>query len=170
MGVDVKRGSVGAILGAITLLGLAACNDSNGPDDAEPNIGSMVVEFEGTEYSATKALGGFGGTIAQVTSGNAPFTVDFRRPGGGKETVVTATEFEVRLASDNSGSGFPDPIEFERTGAFTGVISGLEEGGEVIIYFSLYHKTELHTEFGPYFLIVRRPVPGGGGGGGGNPN
>src|SRR5690606_37544629 len=105
---------------------------------------------------------GFGGVIAPVQTGNAPFTVTFLRPGGSRETLITATDFEVRVASNNSGAPFSDPIEFERTGAFTGTISGLDEGDEVTVYFSLCHKEEIHADFGPYFLIIRWPRTGGG--------
>lgn len=162
MGMDVQRASVWTAIAAVALAGLPGCATSDDPGDTEPNIGSMVVEIEDTEYSATQTAGGFGGAIAQVATGNAPFTVSFLRPGGSRETVVTATDFEVRVASNNSGGPFTDPIEFERTGAFTGTISGLDEGDEVTVYFSLFHKTELHTDFGPYFLIIRWPEEGGG--------
>ena len=169
MGLDVTRGSVWTAIAAVALAGLPGCATSDDPGDTEPNIGSMVVEIDGTGYSATEATGGFGGAIAQAPNGIVPFTVSFLRPGGSRETVVTAADFEVRVAANNAGGPFADPIEFERTGAFTGTISGLEEGDDVTVYYSLYHKSELHSDFGPYFLIIRRPVPGGGGGGG-NPN
>ncbi len=169
MRLDAKRGSVWTAIAAIALAGLPGCATSEDPGDAEPNIGSMVVEIDGVDYAATQTAGGFGGTVAAASTGIIPFTVTFFRPGGTRETAVTAADFEVRLASNNAGGGFADPIEFERTGAFTGTISGLEEGGEVTAYFSLYHNSELHTEFGPYFLIIRRSLPDDGGGGG-NPN
>ena len=167
MGLDVRH--VGTGIAALSMAVLPGCNSSENSDRTEPDIGQMVVRIEGQDYVATQAAGGFGGVVAQIATGNAPFVVSFLRPGGGNETVVTATDYEVRVAKNNAGADFDDPIEFERTGAFTGTISGLDEGDQISVYFSLYHKTELHTDFGPYFLIIRWP-PAGGGGGGGNPN
>lgn len=162
MGLDVTRGSVWTAVAMIALAGLPGCATSDDPGEVEPNIGTMVVEIEDNRYTATQVAGGFGGAIAQVTTGNAPFTVIFNRPGGNRETLITATDFEVRVAANNSGAPFADPIEFERTGAFTGTISGLDEGDEVTVYFSLFHKTAVHTDFGPYFLIIRWPESDGG--------
>ncbi len=170
MGSDVTRGSLWTGIAALALASLAGCNTSENSGDTEPDIGSMVVRIDGNEFSATQTAGGFGGAIAPVSTGNAPFVVSFLRPGGGSETSITAADYEVRIASDNSGAPLPDPIEFERTGAFTGTISGLDEGDQISVYFSLYHKSELHTDFGPYFLIIRWPEPPPDGGGGGNPN
>lgn len=162
MGIDVRRGGLWTGMVAIALAGLAGCNTSENSGRTEPDIGQMVIRMEDTDYVASQSAGGFGGATAEVSTGNASFVASFLRPGGANETVITAADFEVRVASNNSGADFVDPIEFERTGAFTGTISGLEEGGQVTVYFSLFHKTELHTEFGPYFLVIRWPESGGG--------
>lgn len=164
MGLDGKRGSVWTAIAAIALAGLPGCATSDDPGNTEPEIGSMVVEIEEVEYSATQTAGGFDGAIAEVSAGNVPLTVRFLRPDGDRETSITAEDFEVRLASSNGGAPLQPPIGFERTGAFTGTVSGLAEGMEVSIYFSLFHTSEVHTDFGPYFLIIRWPEPTGGGG------
>ncbi len=161
MGLDVTRASLWTGIAAIALT-LPGCNTSENSNRTEPDVGRMVVRIEGNEFEATEVAGGFGGVVAEIETGNAPFVVSFLRPGGSNETVITATDFEVRVAKNNAGAPLDDPIEFERTGAFTGTISGLDEGDEVSVYFSLYHTTELHTDFGPYFLIIRWPESGGG--------
>ena len=162
MGLDVKRGHAWIAAAAIALAGLPGCATSDDPGDAEPDIGSMVVTIEEIAYTATQPAGGFGGSSAKVSAGNVPLKVEFFRPGGGRETAVNASDFEIRLAANNSGAPLPSPIEFERTGAFTGTLSGLEEDQELVVYFSLFHKTETHTEFGPYFLNIHWELPGGG--------
>lgn len=161
MGLDVRHVWTG--VAALALVGLTGCNTSENNQRTEPDIGQMVVQIEGQDYVATQGAGGFGGVVAEIETGNAPFVVRFLRPGGGNETVITAADFEIRVAKNNSGAPLDDPIEFERTGAFTGTISGLNEGDEISVFFSLFHKTELHTDFGPYFLIIRWPESGGGG-------
>lgn len=165
---DWKLRRTWAAMAAMVLAGALGCATNDDPGDTDPVIGRMVITIDGTDYSATQTAGGFGGQVALTSSGIVNFSASFYRPDGTRETVITADDFEVRVAPDNSGSPFGAPIEFERSGAFTGLISGMEEGDELTAYFSLFDKTELNSDFGPYFLIIRFPPPDGGGGG--NPN
>lgn len=164
MGLDVKRGRAWTALAAMVLAGLPACATSENTEGDEPNAAFMVVEMDGTEYTATKANNGFSGVIAEVDAGNVPVVVRFLRQGGANETIITPDDFEFRVAGNNGGAPLPAPLGFERSGAFTGTLSGLAEGQEIDIYFSLFHKTELHTDFGPYFLRITWPLPDDGGG------
>lgn len=162
-------------LGALALVGAAmiigGCATGTDQEATEPLVDKMIIKIDELEFSATRDLGGFGGAIAVVPLGTFNFTASFYRRDGSRETVVTSDDFEVRVASDNSGSPLPTGITFERTGAFTGTITGLADAQELRVYFRLQHKSENHTDFGPYFLIVRRleDTGGGGGGGGGLP-
>lgn len=160
-----------AALLAVTVCGsvsLNACFTGSDEPLNEPLVARMVITIGELEYTATRETGGFGGQVAVVPLGSFNFVASFFTADGSRETVVTSDDFEVRVARDAAGSALPLPLTFERTGAFTGTITGLADGQEVSIYFRLHHKSLGHSDFGPYFLIVRRTEnPGGGGGGGG---
>lgn len=148
---------------ASAVLAVGGCNTSE-QGATEPLVDRMIITIGEQEFTATQGQGGFGGQQAVVQLGSFSFAAEFRRADGQLDPVVNAADFEVRVAGNNVGSPLPTPITFERTGAFTGTITGLADGQDVDVHFSLFHVEEAHTDFGPYFLTVTRNDGGGGGG------
>jgi hypothetical protein len=155
---------------------LASCESSTGNNVFEPDVAKMTITLSttcsgsGTEYSATEATNGFGGVSASVSTGLFCVRSTFFRPNGAMESSLPAQDFELRVSTSSSGVVMTPPLAFEPDGSrpLQGILSGLEPGEERTFYFSLFHTTQGHADFGPYPLKIRYvapPPPGGGGGG-----
>jgi len=70
-----------------------------------------------------------------------PVTATFLRANGDVETLVTATEFELRFDGLN-----PAIATFARTGAFTGTLTGVAVGTDAVTV-QLFHTVEAHADF-----------------------
>ncbi len=151
---------------------LAGCTSGTDNTEFEPDVQKLVITIHGqtgtadVSYPATDATNGFAGATAQVPSGLVNFEATFLKANGTREANVTPSDFEIRAASSVDGQPLSGGISFERSGPFTGTITGLEENQTVTVYFSLYHLSQSHSDFGPYPLNLHRTAGGGGGGGG----
>lgn len=171
----MRRLTTASLLLTSALLSGALAGCTSGTDNTvfEPDVEKLVITVHGPtgtadlSYPATDATNGFAGATAQVPTGLINFEATFFRANGTREANVTSNDFEIRVASTLGGQPLSSGISFERTGPFTGIITGLEEDQTVTVYFSLYHLSQSHNDFGPYPLNLHRTVSGGGGGGGG---
>jgi hypothetical protein len=164
-----------AVLGVVLL---ASCSDSTQVSNFEPDIAKMTITLAtsctgtGTDYTATKAANGFGGTTATVTTALFCVTGTFFKPSGAKESSLPPADFELGVsASGTSHIDPPPPLHYEPNSSrpLQGTLSGLEAGQEITLFFSLHHTTLAHDDFGPYSLKIRYTPPPPDGGGGGPP-
>lgn len=152
---------------------LAGCNSGTDNSALEPDIHQLVITVQGENggldqsFPATAATNGFAGATAEVSLGLVSVSATFFRADGSREANVTPTDFEIRVSSSVGGQVLPPGISFERSGPFAGTITGLAEGQTIALYFSVYHLSQSHNDFGPYPLNFHRSVSSGGGGGGG---
>jgi|GEM_PF-1840695 hypothetical protein len=174
----MRRMTASALLLASALVSgtLAGCKTGTDNNSFEPDINKLVITVLGQagtldqSYPATDATNGFAGATAEVNDGFNRFEASFFKTDGTREANVTPGDFEIRVSSSIGGQQLPPGISFERTGPFTGTITGLQEDQTVTLFFSVYHLSQSHNDFGPYPLNFHRKVsaPPGGGGGGGN--
>jgi hypothetical protein len=166
------------LLGSVVLGGVLLASCSTGTDNNvfEPSIDKMVITLSptctgsGTDYPATAETNGFAGVTADVGSSLFCVRSTFFKPSGARESSLPSQEFALRVSTSASTQVLTLPLAFEPTPSkpLQGMLSGLDEGEEVIFYFSLYHVSQGHSEIGPYALTIHRlaPEPPGGGGGG----
>ena len=148
--------SVVPMLLAGLLAVIAGCNTGTEGGTFEPDLGSMVIKVDSTDYTIVKGPLGSGGQHAESKNASISISATFIRAAGGQELNITSSDFELRAAASVSGDPFPSSIHFNRTSAFAGTLDGLATGQEIQVYFSLYHKSQVHTDFGPYFLFIKR--------------
>ncbi|HET7601388.1 MAG TPA: hypothetical protein VFK36_00120 [Gemmatimonadales bacterium] len=172
---DLRR--ISALFGVALL---ASCSTSTENSTFEPDITKMVITVSttcastspGTDYVATEASNGFGGATANVSTGLFCVRGSFFKPSGAIESSLPAQDFELGVSTSSTIQVLSTPLAFEPNGSnpLEGILSGLEDGQEVTFYFSLYHKSQGHPDFGPYALKIHysAPAPPGGGGGGGD--
>ena len=118
----------------------AACNDPIDVDD-EPDVSTFrVMAVTPTGQMQTVDVTANSQTPASVTlpSGTA-ITVQFLRPDGSIETIVTPTDFELRVVPVSGG------VTFARTGPFAGVLNSATPGPKTVTL-QLYHLGEGHAE------------------------
>ncbi len=158
---------------------LASCSTSTEGSVFEPDVVKMTLTLSptctgaGTQYTATDAANGFGGATATVSTGLFCVRSAFFKPSGATESSLPATDFALRVSTSGTSQVLVTPLAFEPNAAkpLQGILSGLEDGQEVTFFFSLFHTSQGHPDFGPYALKIRYvapPPPGGGGGGGGD--
>jgi hypothetical protein len=160
---------------------LASCSTSTEASTFEPDITKMTITVSttcattsaGTDYTATDAAHGFGGATANVSTGLFCVRGTFFKPSGAVEASLPAQDFELGVSTSSTSQVMSTPLAFEPNASkpLEGILSGLEDGQSVTFYFSLYHKSQGHPDFGPYALTIHYSAPappGGGGGGGGN--
>jgi hypothetical protein len=70
-----------------------------------------------------------------------PVAATFLRANGDVEPLVTAAEFELQFNDLNTNI-----VTFTRTGAFTGTLTGVAAGTDVVTVV-LYHKEAMHEEY-----------------------
>lgn len=155
---------------AIASGALAGCNTGTDNSVLEPDIHKLVITVHGESgvldqsFPATAATNGFAGATAEVDLGLITFDATFFRTDGSREANVTSNDFEIRVSSSANGQVLPPGISFERSGAFSGRITGLQPDQTVALYFSVYHLSQGHDDFNPYPLNFHRAAGGGGGG------
>lgn len=165
-----------AVLGVVLLAGCSTGTEDNG---FEPDIAKMTITVitqtgtAGTDYSATKDANGFGGATATVPVGLFKVVGTFFKPNGARETSLPPQDFALRVSTNSTNQILPPGISFEQDPAtpLQGTIAGMEAGQQLSFYFSLYHTSQGHPDFGPYALkihYVAPPPPDDGGGGGSN--
>jgi hypothetical protein len=158
----IFRALVPAVLGAALASG---CSSGTEAGSVEPDVAKMVLTVAGgSPYTATDPAG-FAGATAQVQLGLFTVSAAFFRANGSPETIVNSSDFELRVSNNAASQSCSPGLCFERTGAMKGSISRLEPGQSATFYFSLYHVSEGHTDFGPYPLTFQYVDAGGGGGG-----
>lgn len=176
----MRRVTTRRLLGSAVLGGVLLASCSSGTDNNnvfEPSIDKMVITLSptctgsGTDYPATAETNGFAGATATVGSSLFCVRSTFFKPSGARESSLPAKEFALRVSTSASTQVLTLPLAFEPTPSkpLQGMLSGLDEGEDVILFFSLYHVSQGHTEIGPYPLKIHRTIdqpPGGGGGGG----
>ncbi|HET7110098.1 MAG TPA: hypothetical protein VFI41_04435 [Gemmatimonadales bacterium] len=175
----MHRVTTRSLLGSAVLVSvlLASCSTGTESGSFEPDIASMTITVitqtgtVGTDYTATDAANGFGAAIATVPIGLFHVVGTFYRPNGSREPSLPPQDFALRVSTSSTNQVLPPGISFEQDPAtpLEGTIAGMEAGQELIFYFSLYHTSQGHPDFGPYALRIRYaapPPPGGGGGGG----
>lgn len=146
----------GPLLLAGVLVAASGCNTGTEGGGFEPDLGSMVIKVDNTDYTIVKGPLGSGGQHAESQNASISISATFIRATGGQELNITSSDFELRAAASVTGAPFPSSIHFNRTSAFAGTLDGLVTGQEIQVYFSLYHKSQAHTDFGPYFLFIKR--------------
>lgn len=175
MTYDLRR--ISALFGMALL---ASCSTSTENNVFEPDIAKMTITLSatcastspGTDYTATPATNGFGGATANVSTGLFCVRGTFFKPSGAIEASLPAQDFALGVSTSATTQFLSTPLAFEPNASkpLEGIFSGLEDGQERTIYFSLYHTSQGHPDFGPYALKIHYsapPPPGGGGGGGG---
>jgi hypothetical protein len=122
---------------AVALAGFTAgCGDD---DIAEPDVQTIRLVVGANTYDIDA------GAVVPVTimigrTANA-VSATFLRPNGQPETLVNATEFELRL------DGLSNIATFTRTGAFTGTLTGVTVGTDTDVAVRLFHLEEMHADF-----------------------
>jgi hypothetical protein len=127
------------------VLGLAACKDSTGPGEAEPEVATMRITLASGASATVNASGTVSGSLTIPAGTATGFTVEFLGASGAPDPLVTAAEFR---ASVTPATG----ITFTRSGNFEGTLRG-DAAGTVTVRFGLLHIKENHNDFGPF------PVP-----------
>ncbi len=128
------------------VLGLAACKDNTGPEEAEPEVVSMRITLASGATATVNASGTVTGTLTIPAGTATGFTIEFLNAAGAPDPLVTAAEFR---ASVTPATG----ITFTRTGNFAGTLRG-DAAGTVSVRFGLLHIEENHDDFGPFPVSV----------------
>jgi hypothetical protein len=100
-------------------------------------IGGTTVNFSG---GCTPSV-----STVTIPTGGASVTASFLRADGSPDPIVTDAAFELRVEP---------AARFTRATAFTGTLSG-GTAGSAQISFSLFHKEEMHDDFGPCSVTVQ---------------
>lgn len=136
--------AVAAFVSAIA----AGCDgNSTGSDEQEPEIASVRVTVGAQSVTITNN-GTQTGTLT-VPRGNSTVAVTWLRADGSVETVVTSSEFEVRMVAASGTSG----VTFTPNGAFGGTLN-TTSAGQKVLRLSLFHLEEQHDDFGPLNLTL----------------
>jgi len=131
---------------ATLALGLGACKDSTGLDDAHgEEVHAMKVTLANGTSVTVSETGTVTGTLTIPAGVATTFTVTFLDDAGAVVDDLPASEYQASVAP-NAG------ITFARTGAFAGTLQGAT-AGTVTVRFGLFHVPESHDDFGPF------PVP-----------
>lgn len=162
-----RRTTLPQLLTLAAVLGAGACKTGTDQGPYEPNLSAMTVTVDGVDYAGTKAAFGFGSQVAKSSKDVIPISVTFLTEHGGTDFNLATSDFALRVASDGTGTPLDgvNGLNWTPTGQYSGLLSGLDVGQQVQVYFSLYHNSQSHTDFGPYFLPVQRTASTGGGGG-----
>lgn len=132
-----------------TVLVLGACDDDVIEPDNEPTFSTVVFTVGTQTVTMAEATGAVtGGPITLQAGQNANMTATFRLANGSADPVVTASDFRLDVASDNSAI-----VSFTRTGPFAGTLVAGQKG-TTNLRIELFHIGEGHEEFGPFPLTV----------------
>ena len=161
-----RRTTLPPLLALAAVLGAGACTKGTEQGPYEPSLSAMTVTVDGVDYTGTKANFGFGSQVAKSSKDVIPISVAFLTEHGSVDFNLSSPDFELRVASDATGTPLDgvNGLNWTPTGQYSGLLSGLDVGQQVQVYFSLYHKSQSHSDFGPYFLPVQRTASTGGGG------
>jgi hypothetical protein len=137
-----------ALVTAIVALGFgSACSDDPvEPPDPADEIATVRVTIGTQTVNFTEGGPNPGSITVPVGTNNV--TVTFLRANNSTVTL-DGNEFEIQLNSQNTAR-----VTFERTAPFAGNLRGVAAGSAAVVVVQLYHKQEMHADFGPHNLNV----------------
>ncbi|MBM4187960.1 MAG: hypothetical protein FJ206_11700 [Gemmatimonadetes bacterium] len=120
---------------------VAGCGSDE--EEGEPEVETMRLVIGATTVNINAACVAVPASVT-IPAAGAQMTASFLKADGTPETLVTDTEFEIRI--EPAG-------RFTRASAFAGTITG-GAAGSAQLSFELFHKVEQHEDFGPCSLTV----------------
>ena len=131
------------------ILTVTGCSDSPMEGDDEPEVASMRLTVGSQIITVADNGAVTGGPI--TFTGTVNVSAEFLRADASPDPLVTDAAFQLN-AEPVDGT----IITFTRSAAFTGTLTSGAPGSTQIA-FALFHKAEMHEDFGPFNVPVTIP-------------
>lgn len=141
------------IAGFTAMLALSLATGACGDDpmvmdeEEEPEVAIMRLTV-GTQTIDVGETGTVTGGPIAIPVGSTAVSVVWLKADGTPEDIVDDVEFQLNVDSNNTSV-----VTFSRTDAFSGSLVGVG-AGSTTLDFSLFHKLEMHEDFGPFPVSV----------------
>ncbi len=148
-----RRAAAAAVL-ALALFG-AACSDSTGTKEEEPEIATMRLTIGASTVNVSSTGAVTGGPLVIPRGTTSTITASFLRADGSADPLVTSAKFRLQVTTSTGVTGitFANATPNGLNGTFTTAANAT--GGT--IRFALLHIAENHEDFGPFPVTVQVP-------------